>query len=88
MDEELKIAKAAGYQSIEVRIREVVDLVNKKSNKHVNDLFHDSMMLPSTWELPADWDGDDFSRERLLKSLPLLALTSETLGCRRVHTHF
>src|SRR5258708_1659623 len=88
VEQELRIAKATGYQGIEVRIREIVDIITKKSEQHLKDLFSDSMLLPSTWELPADWDGDDSSRERLMKSLPAFARTSERLGCSRVHTHF
>ena len=84
--EELRIAKGTGYEGIEIWMEEIVELVQQKSIDHVRNIFSEVKMIPSAWQLPEAWRGDDASYQQLVERLPILAKTGQDLDCKWVFT--
>jgi len=56
--EGLKIAKATGYEGIEVNMEEIAQLVQERSIDYVKSLFSDAGITIGGWLLPSAWKED------------------------------
>jgi sugar phosphate isomerase/epimerase len=68
--EGLELAKATGYEGLEVDILEVEQLVQKNSVKYLKDLFKQAGIKAGSWKLPVDWRSDDSEYYDELSKLP------------------
>ncbi len=59
LEEALQLAKSTGYKGLEIRIEAVSKIVQEKSIDYVKNLFSESKIIVSGWELAgAYWEGD------------------------------
>ncbi|MDE3258968.1 MAG: sugar phosphate isomerase/epimerase [Gemmatimonadota bacterium] len=84
LEEGLAFAGAAGFQGLDVNIREVAAYVREKGADHVTGLFRDAGLKIGAWGLPVAWNGplEDYKRE--LHVLPGLAEAAASVGAFRV----
>ncbi|MBI4530875.1 MAG: sugar phosphate isomerase/epimerase [Candidatus Latescibacteria bacterium] len=86
LDEAIDLAKATGFQGIDLNIREVAELVEKTSIDHVTSLFKEAGVRPGGWGLPVNWRGDEGTYQADLQALPGLAEVGAKIGCTQVPT--
>lgn len=90
----LRLAKATGFQGVEININEVARLVAKTSLDYVRQLFVNIGLRPGGWSLPVAWHEigkKAFWRrktryQRDLEMLSRLAQIGQQLGCVRALT--
>ena len=86
MAEVLPLAKKAGFQGIDLNIREAAKITAESSADEVSRLFDEARMRMGGWGLPVDFRKDEDTYLKGLEQLPELARLGEALGCRRVPT--
>ncbi len=84
LSEGLELAGSAGFQGLDVHIREVADCVREKGADHVTGLFRDAGLKIGAWGLPVSWNGPLEDYERDLHALPALAAAAASVGAFRV----
>ena len=57
LEEALRIVKDAGYEGLEVDMKEIAPLVEEKSIDHVRNLFSDAKIVVGAWKLPWTTQG-------------------------------
>lgn len=82
--EGLAFAGAAGFQGLDVDIREVARYAREKGADHVTGLFRDTGLKIGAWGLPVFWNGPHEDYERDLRALPGLAAAAASVGAFRV----
>ncbi|MCE2438619.1 MAG: sugar phosphate isomerase/epimerase [Candidatus Latescibacteria bacterium] len=84
LSEGLTLAGAAGFQGLDVNIREVARCVREKGADHVTGLFCDAGLKIGAWGLPVSWNGPLEDYERDLRALPGMAAAAASVGAFRV----
>ena len=86
MRENLKLAKSAGFEGLDLDIDEASRLTKQHSIDYVRDLWAESGLKMGGWEFPIDWKGGDAEFQDGLKAFPTLAQLAADLGCHRTTT--
>jgi sugar phosphate isomerase/epimerase len=86
LPEALELAKAAGFDGIDVGIGEAAKLVAETSADHVRGLFAKHGLKPGGWGLPVEFRKDGATFQAGLAQLPAQARIGAELGCFRVPT--
>ena len=86
MRENLKLAKSAGFEGLDLDIDEASRLTKQHSIDYVRDLWAESGLTMGGWEFPIDWKGGDAEFQDGLKAFPTLAQLAADLGCHRTTT--
>ncbi len=86
MRENLKLAKSAGFEGLDLDIDEASRLTKQHSIDYVRDLWAESGLKMGGWEFPIDWKGGDAEFQDGLKEFPTLAQLAADLGCHRTTT--
>jgi sugar phosphate isomerase/epimerase len=84
--EAMDLAKATGYQGIDVDLGYLTKLMEETSAEDVKKLFADKGLKMGAWGLPMNWRavGDDYNKG--LENLRKFAKTAQALGCTRLAT--
>ena len=82
--EGLVFAAEAGFQGLDVDVREVARCVREKGADHVAGMFSDARLRIGAWGLPVTWNGPREDYERDLRALPALAAAAASVGAFRV----
>lgn len=82
--EGLEFARAAGFQGLDVHIREVAHCVRENGADHVTGMFRDAGLKIGAWGLPVSWNGPLEDYERDLRALSGLAAAAASVGAFRV----
>jgi sugar phosphate isomerase/epimerase len=81
----IQLARKAGFQGIDLNIREAATLANEHGLEYVRALFEDAGIVPGQWGLPVvrlkTWNADQWQED--LERLPMLAALGRDLGCTR-----
>jgi sugar phosphate isomerase/epimerase len=85
LQQTIDLAKASGFESIGIDIREVERLANEGGFDSVRALFTDSGIRPGFWGVPVSWRHDETSEEDL-RLLVGRAKLGHDLGCPRALT--
>jgi len=84
------LARDAGYDSLEIDVEEIVELVARKPLHYVTDQFAEAGVAPGGWQVLFDhtdaWRADDATYRRSLQALPRHAEVAQQLGCTRAFT--
>ena len=86
VSEALKLARAAGFDGMDININEVADLAGRASPDRVREMFAEHGVRPGGWGLPVEWRKDDETFRSGLQKLPALAEIGAALDCPRVPT--
>lgn len=89
-DQAATIARKTGYDSIEIHIGEIVQVVAERSHQYVMEQYGKFGVLPATWHVQFQrkdaWRMDDELYQQGLKALPHYAEVASRIGCRRAFT--
>ena len=86
MRENLKLAKSAGFEGLDLDIDEASRLTKQHSIDYVRDLWAESDLKMGGWEFPLNWRGGDADFQEDLKGFPALGELAADLGCHRTTT--
>jgi len=86
MREVLRLAGPAGFEGVDLNIREAARLAQEESVGHVAGLFREAGLRVGSWALPVNWRGDEATYREGLEGLPRLAALGQRLGSLRVCT--
>jgi len=86
MAEVLPLAKDAGFEGIDLNVREAASIAEEKSLDEVKLMFAQAGMKMGGWGLPVDFRRDEESYQEGLAQLPEAAAIGQALGCTRVPT--
>lgn len=86
MRDNLKLAKTAGFDGLDLDIDEASRLANQHSTDYVRDLWLESGLKTGGWDFPIDWKGGETEFQNSLKMLPTLAELAASLCCHRTST--
>lgn len=86
MRENLKLAKSAGFDGLDLDIEEASSLTKKHSIDYVRNLWGESGLKMGGWVFPVDWKGSDTDFQDGLMAFPSLAELAADLGCHRTTT--
>jgi sugar phosphate isomerase/epimerase len=86
LTEGMELAKAAGFQGLDINIGEVAKLVEEESADYVKKLFDDADLKMGAWGLPVNWRGDESELRQGLENLRRLAKVAQSVGCNRLST--
>ena len=85
-----EIAQKAGYDSVEMHIEEMVQVVREKSYDYVTERFAAHGVIPAAWHVVFErkdaWRADDALYQQSLKALPHYAEVATKLRCPRAFT--
>jgi len=81
------LARDAGYDSVELYMDEMVQLVEQESVHYVTDRLAEAGLVPGGWQVQFErtdaWRADDETYRRGLEALPHYAEVARQLGCTR-----
>ncbi len=80
VDEGLALARAAGFDGLDVSMDELLQLADQTSIQDVKDRFAAAGVRPGAWGLPVAFRGDQEAFEKSLARLPRLAELAEAIG--------
>ena len=84
LTEGLAHAHNAGFQGLDLNMREVSDLVDAQGADHVKGLFEEKGLQVGAWGLGFAWNGSNEEYKAGLDSLPRLAAAGAAVGATRV----
>lgn len=84
IEESLALAKAHGFQGIDLNIDEAARLADERGIDHVRELFEAAGLRPGGWSLPVNWQAEEAGFRESLEGLPRYARVGQALGCPRV----
>jgi sugar phosphate isomerase/epimerase len=84
LEESLALAKAHGFQGIDLPIGEAAKLAEEKGIDYVRGLFANAGIRPGGWGLPVNWRAEEEGFRASLTELPRYAEVGRALGCTRV----
>ena len=87
MRECLRLAKNAGFDGLNLPIREADELAQANSVNYVKDLWEASGLKTAGWPLPVNWRDSEAEYDENLGNLPRLAKLAAELGCFRSTTY-
>jgi len=79
----LELAKATGYDGVDVSLGDARKLADEKSVEYVKGLLNETGLRIGGWMLPVNWRGDDAEYFGHLAKLPERAKFAAELGCTR-----
>lgn len=90
LEQAVNLARDSGYDSIELPIEEVVQLVEQESFSYLSDLLAEAALFPGGWQVLFEkkdaWRADDDTFQRSLAALSQYAEVAQRLGCTRAFT--
>jgi sugar phosphate isomerase/epimerase len=86
LDEAIADARTGGFQGLELKVREVADLVDRQGVGYVRDRLAAAALQPAGWGLPVDWRGSEETWRANLEELPRLAAAAAAIGSTRTAT--
>lgn len=86
LEEALELARANGFEGLEVNMREIQQHAKQSSMDEVRKLFDKAQVKPGGWGLPMNWQAPQAQFEEELKALRPLAQAAQELGCPRTST--
>lgn len=86
LDEAIAAARTGGFQGVEIKVREVADLVDHQGAAAVRERFAAAGIQPAGWGLPVDWKGSEEAWQAGLQELPRQAAAAAAIGCTRTST--
>jgi len=86
MAEVLPLARDAGFEGIDLNVRQAGSIAKEKSIDEVQRMFADAGMRMGGWGLPVDFRKDEETHQQGLQQLPELAKIGRALECTRVPT--
>jgi sugar phosphate isomerase/epimerase len=86
LDEAIAAARTGGFQGLEIKVREVADLVDWQGAGYVRDRLAVAGLQPAGWGLPVDWRGSEDAWRAGLQELPRLAAAAAAIGSTRTAT--
>jgi sugar phosphate isomerase/epimerase len=84
--ESISIAGSAGFDGVEIDIREVANLIEQNGASYVRALFADAGVRPAGWGLPVAWNGPEEQWRKGIEELTSLAKAAQQIGCLRTMT--
>lgn len=84
--EGLRLAKATGFEGLDLNLGEVTKLAEEKSLEYVKELFEETGVRPGGWGLPVNWQGSEDEYKTSLTNLQRLARIGQALGSPWVAT--
>ncbi|MCC6443625.1 MAG: sugar phosphate isomerase/epimerase [Armatimonadetes bacterium] len=82
----IDLAKATGFEGVELSIGEIANLIEQESAEAVKARFEESGIRPGGWGLPLDWRAPEEAFQEQIKSLPRFANAGQSIGCTRTCT--
>lgn len=79
LEEGIKLAKANGFEGIDVSMSELADRAEQTSVGAVEAIFAEAGVCPGAWAPPVDWRGPEDQYQEQLKALPRVAKMAQTL---------
>ena len=86
LQDNLNLAKSAGFEGLDLDIDEASSLTQRHSIDYVKDLWWESGLKTGGWGFPIDWKGSDAEFQTGLEAFPSLAELAANLGCHRTTT--
>jgi sugar phosphate isomerase/epimerase len=86
LEESINLAKAAGFEGIDLPIGEAMKLAQEKGQDYVQTLFSNANLKMGGWGLPVNWRADEATLQQQLKELAKTAQFAQQIGCTRVAT--
>ena len=86
LEEALQLAGEAGFQGVDVNIKEVADLVARHGASYVRDLFARHGLRVGIWGFPVEFRKDEATWRAGLDELPRLAEIAQSFGWERTAT--
>lgn len=86
MKEGLELARATGFQGLDLNLGEARQLAEEHSVEYVKEMWAEAGILMGGWGLPVNWRGDDAAYDDSLSKLPATAQFAVELGCPRCIT--
>jgi sugar phosphate isomerase/epimerase len=80
LDEALSLARANGYEGLDLPLGELLQLAEQTSVRDVRERFHAAGVRPGGWGLPVDFRGDEETYRAGLAALPRYAALAHELG--------
>ncbi|MEM3047142.1 MAG: sugar phosphate isomerase/epimerase family protein [Candidatus Bathyarchaeia archaeon] len=84
--EAVQLTRSAGFEGVDLDIREVTALVKEGGLSEVRGLFDQAGIRPGGWGLPVDWRGEEASYRAGLAQLRVFAEVASRLDARRAST--
>ena len=85
LTELIKLAKATGFEGVEIDIQEAAELARERGLEYIKNLFADAHILPAGWPLTmVNWHAEEKTYQEGLSQLPSFAEFGQWLGCTRV----
>jgi len=85
-EEGLALAKAAGFEGLDLDIQEATKIAKRHGAGYMLDLFAQYGVRPGYWDPPIEFRADEATWKAGLKKLPRWAKTAQALGCLRTAT--
>ncbi|HEX9924322.1 MAG TPA: sugar phosphate isomerase/epimerase [Anaerolineae bacterium] len=86
LPETIALARAHGFEGVDVDITEVADLVDAHGPEYVRDLFASAGIRAGQWGLPLDFRRDEATWRQGLGELPRLVGAAQAVGIERTAT--
>ena len=86
LQDNLNLAKSAGFDGLDLDIVEASRLTKQHSIAYVRDLWVESGLKMGGWVFPIEWKGSDADFQDGLTAFPILAELAADLGCHRTTT--
>ena len=80
LDEGLRLARAYGFEGLDLPMSEVAALAERGSAQQVKDRFAAAGVRPGAWSLPLDFRRDEATYREGLSALPRYAALARELG--------
>jgi sugar phosphate isomerase/epimerase len=81
--ESLELAKANGFQGIDLNVGEAAKLADEHGIDHVRAVFTSAGLRAGGWGLPVNWRAEETSFRESLQDLPRYARVAKALDCTR-----
>jgi len=86
LPEAIKLAAEAGFEGLELNVKEAAELAETHSVTYVRDLFDSSGVRVGNWGFPVDFRNDRATYESDMAHLPGLVRVAQQLGATRCAT--
>jgi len=84
--ESVELANLGGFEGIDLNVREMTELLKKKSTAEINGFLEEKVLRWGGWGLPVRLSGGKEDFQKRLKDLPSVAEKAWKLGCLRAYT--
>ncbi|HEY3991907.1 MAG TPA: sugar phosphate isomerase/epimerase, partial [Ktedonobacteraceae bacterium] len=78
--EALELARRAGFEGLDIPVRELHEMTRQTSLQEVRGRFEEAHLRPGGWNLPVDFHHDEETYQESLANLPSYARIAQELG--------